>query len=290
MRILILGASGMLGHIAWQFFRNEFDVYVTLRSTFAEVEKFGIFDKKKTICGVHAEDFPAFEKLVSTVKPDVILNCIGIVKQIKEASDPIKSITVNSLFPHKLAVMCRINNCRLIHLSTDCVFSGEKGYYTENDNPDPLDLYSRSKLLGEVSVGNVLTIRTSMIGRELKTKHGLLEWFLSQNNGSVKGYTNVIFSGFTTTALCAILKDIIINHVDFKGIYNISSEPISKYKLLLLIKEKMSLKTRIIPDDELKCNRSLDSSKFRREAAYYPPSWEEMIDELVIELKKRSHL
>ena len=286
MRVLILGGNGMLGYAAWQSFRKDFDVYVTIRGTFSEVERFAIFDKEKTICGVCAEDFPVFEKIANTVNPNVILNCIGIVKQIREAADPIKSIEINSLFPHKLAVMCSMNNCRLIHLSTDCVFSGKKGRYTEDDTPDPLDLYGRTKLLGEVAGGNALTIRTSMIGSELSTKHGLLEWFLSQNDKSIKGYTNVIFSGFTTTALCAILKDIIINHVDFKGLYHVSSEPISKYKLLLLIKEKMDLKTRIIANDEFKCDRSLDSSKFRREAVYYPPSWEDMIKEMAEEIKK----
>ena len=286
MRVLILGGNGMLGHVAWQSFRKDFDVYATIRGTFSEVKRFAIFDKKKTICGVCTEDFSVFEKIANTVNPDVILNCIGIVKQIREATNPIKSIEINSLFPHKLAALCSMDNCRLIHLSTDCVFSGKKGRYTEDDTPDPLDLYGRTKLLGEVADGNALTIRTSMIGKELGTKHGLLEWFLRQNGKSVKGYTNAIFSGFTTAVLCAILKDIIINHVDFKGLYHVSSEPISKYKLLLLIKEKMDLKTRIIPDDEFKCDRSLDSSKFRREAAYYSPSWEDMVKEMAEEIKK----
>lgn len=286
MRVLILGGNGMLGHTAWQSFRNDFDVYTTIRCVFSEVERFGIFDKKKTICGVCVEDFPVFEKIVKSVKPDVILNCIGIVKQIREAANYIKSIEINSLFPHKLAALCSMNNCRLIHLSSDCVFSGKRGRYAEDDIPDPLDLYGLTKLLGEVADGNALTIRTSMIGSELGTKHGLLEWFFSQNDKSVKGYTNVIFSGFTTIALCAIIKNIIINHADFKGLYHVSSEPISKYKLLLLIKEKMSLKTKIIPDDEFKCDRSLDSSRFRREAAYYLPSWEDMIKEMTEEIKR----
>jgi len=286
MRVLILGGNGMLGHAAWQSFRKDFDAYVTIRGAFFEVERFAIFDKKKTICGVCAEDFSVFEKIANTVNPDMILNCIGIIKQIREATNPIKSIEINSLFPHKLAALCSMCNCRLIHLSTDCVFSGKKGRYTEDDIPDPLDLYGRSKLLGEVTGGNALTIRTSMIGRELNTKHGLLEWFLSQNDKSVKGYTNVIFSGFTTTALCEILKGIMINHADFNGLYHVSSEPISKYKLLLLIKEKMGLKTGIIPDDEFECDRSLDSSKFRRKAAYDPPSWEDMIEVMAEEIKK----
>lgn len=287
MRVLILGGNGMLGHAAWQSFRNDFDVYVTIRGVFSEVERFAIFDKKKTICGVYAEDFSVFEKIMKKVKPDVVLNCIGIVKQVEEASDPIRSIEVNSLFPQRLVVLCETVNCRLIHLSTDCVFSGNKSLYTEDDFPDPVDLYGRTKLLGEVVGGDTLTIRTSMVGREIGAKHGLLEWFLSQNGKSVKGYRNAIFSGFTTTALCAILKDIIIKHADFRGLYHISSDPISKYNLLLLIKEQMDLKTIIIPDEEIRYNRTLDSSKFRKEATYYPPSWEDMVKEMAKEIKTR---
>ncbi len=289
MRILILGGGGMLGHAAWKNFRNDFDAYVTFRGNFSDVERFRIFDKKKAICGVRVEDFQSFEQAIASVKPDVILNCIGIVKQIEAAFDAIKSIEINSLFPHKLALLCRNNNCRLIHLSTDCVFSGRKGFYTEKDVPDPLDLYGRSKLLGEVRDGNSLIIRTSIIGKELATKHGLLEWFLSQKNKSVKGYAGVIFSGFTATALCAILKNVITYYEDLKGIYHVSSEPISKFDLLSLIKEKMALNIEIITCDEFKCDRSLDSSMFRKETSYCPPSWEDMIDKLAGELKGREN-
>ncbi|MFA5272172.1 MAG: sugar nucleotide-binding protein, partial [Candidatus Omnitrophota bacterium] len=144
MRVLILGGKGMLGHAAWLSLNKDFDVSVTIRSAFSEVERFSIFDEKKTLCGVRAEDFLIFEKIMSTVSPDVVINCIGIVKQIQESVNPVKSIEINSLFPHKLAVLCAQNNCRLIHVSTDCVFSGKKGRYTENDTPDPLDLYGRT--------------------------------------------------------------------------------------------------------------------------------------------------
>ena len=287
MRILILGGSGMLGHTALQFLRNDLDVYTTIRSDFDEVAQFDIFEKNKTICGINVENFGILEKTVTKVNPDVILNCIGIVKQIREADDSIKSIEINSLFPHKLAAMCNTNNYRLIHLSTDCVFSGEKGNYTEEDKTDPVDLYGRTKLLGEVTTGNVLTIRTSMIGQELNTNHGLLEWFLSQQEREAKGYTNAVFSGFTTKALSIILKEIISKHSDLKGLYHVSSEPISKFNLLMLIKKKMGLDIEITPDEDFYCDRSLDSSKFRKEFSYTPPSWEKMIDELVIELKGR---
>ena len=285
MRILILGGNGMLGHAAWQALKKDFNVYVTIRGAFSKIEKFGIFDEKKMFCGVRAEDFQNIEKIVSSIKPDVILNCIGIIKQIREAADPVKSIEINSLFPHKLAALCKGSTCRLIHISTDCVFFGNKGLYTENDSPDSLDLYGRTKLLGEVNDGTALTIRTSIIGSELGTKNGLLEWFLSQNDKSVKGYANVIFSGFTTAGLCLIIKDIIINYKYMKGLYHVSSEPINKYELLMLIKEKMNLAVNIIKDEEFKCDRSLNSSKFRKEAAYDPPSWEDMINKLAAELK-----
>jgi len=286
MRILILGGNGMLGHAALQAFNKKFEVYVTIRGNFSDVEGFGIFDQKRTICGIRVEDFSFFERIISLVKPDVVFNCIGIIKQVKEASDAIKSIEINSLFPHKLASLCGINNCRLIHLSTDCVFSGIKGSYTEDDIPDPLDLYGRTKLLGEIDNGNVLTIRTSIIGRELGVKYGLLEWFLSQADKSVKGYTNAIFSGFTTSVFCAMLIDIIAKHVNLKGIYHISSYPISKFDLLSMIKKDLKLKIEIIPDNKFVCDRSLDSTRFRIETGYCPPPWDDMIKMMSDEIKQ----
>ena len=286
MRILILGGSGMLGHEAYRIFQSDSDVYALMRNDFSAVKGFGIFDKNKTVCGVDAGDYPLLEKMLKKISPDAVINCIGIVKQVKETHDPIKSIEINSLFPHKLSGICAQNNCRLIHLSTDCVFSGIKGDYTEKDNPDPVDLYGWTKLLGEVTSGNVLTIRTSMIGRELNTDHGLLEWFLNQEGKEVKGYTNAIFSGFTTRALSIILKEIIFKHSALKGLYHVSSEPISKFNLLMLIKIKMNLNIEIIPDDRLRCDRTLNSSKFRKETNYTPPSWENMIEVLAENIKK----
>lgn len=286
MRVLILGGTGKLGHVSWKALKNDLDVYVTVRSGFAEVENLGIFDKNKTICGFNAENFLLLEEIIRKVSPDVILNCIGIIKQIKESCDPIKSIMINSLFPHKIAALSQKNNFRLIHISTDCVFSGKKGNYSEADDSDPSDLYGRTKLLGEVSEGNVLTLRTSLIGRELNSKYGLLEWFLSQDRKTITGYTKAIFSGFTTDILSSILKDIILNHHDIKGLYHVSSSPISKFDLLMLIKKKMGLNIEIIPDKQFNCDRSLDSSKFCKEANYKPPSWDVMIERLAEEIKK----
>ena len=287
MRILILGGNGMLGHAVYQSFKNDFDVYVTIRSSFGEVEELGIFDENKTICSVNALNFLLLEEKVKELRPDIILNCIGIIKQIKEAHDAVKSIEINSLFPHKLAILCNKINARLIHLSTDCVFSGGKGNYNEADAADPLDLYGRTKLLGEVAEGQALTIRTSLIGKELKTKHGLLEWFLSQEGKEIKGYTKAIFSGFPTIIFSEILRDIILKYKSFKGIYHISSAPISKFDLLMLIKKKMNLNIKITLDDNFCCDRSLDSSKFQKEFGYTPPSWEKMVDELVVDMRKK---
>lgn len=286
MRALVLGGNGMLGHMAWELLKNDLDVYVTVRGVFSEIERFKIFDKKRTFCGVQVENFLSFEDIVKKSKPDIILNCIGIVKQSNDSVNPLKSIEVNSLFPHKLARLCGKRGCRLIHLSSDCVFSGSRGNYTEYDNPDPLDLYGRTKLLGEVTEGDILTIRTSMIGRELGTSHGLLEWFLNQRGGEVKGFKNAIFSGFTTRVLSKILRDVIVTYRNLKGIYHVSSEPISKLDLLLLIKQKTGVDIEIVPDTMVKCNRSLNSSKFRQETGFKSPSWEDMIEGVAQDIKK----
>lgn len=287
MRVLILGGNGMLGHAAWGVFKKDLDTYVTIRGSFSEVQEFGIFDKAKVICHFDASDFSSVEKKIRKAHPDVVLNCIGIVKQVEAAHEAIKSIEINSLFPHKLASLCAKINSRLIHLSTDCVFSGRKGNYSETDIPDPVDLYGRTKLLGEAEEGNTLTVRTSIIGRELKTKHGLLEWFLSQEGKTVKGYTKAIFSGLSTVRLSEILKNIILKHENLKGIYHISSAPISKFNLLMLIKKKFKLAAEVIPDDKIACDRSLNSSRFCKKTGYIPESWDDLVDSLLAdEIKK----
>jgi dTDP-4-dehydrorhamnose reductase len=287
MRILILGANGMLGHELVRLFRDDPHVYALMRGDFSAVQKYGIFYKQRTICGVDAADQRLLERTLEKLGPDAVINCIGIVKQVSDAHDAVKSIEINALFPHRLAALCAGQKCRLIHISTDCVFSGAKGNYREEDNPDPVDLYGRSKLLGEVTGGDALTIRTSMIGRELNSQHGLLEWFLSQKGGQVKGYTKAVFSGFTTGALSVILKEIVFRYPALKGLYHVSSAPISKFDLLALIREKTGIDIEIVPDDQLKCDRSLDSSRFRAETQYSIPSWDSMIEKLAEDIKRR---
>ncbi|MBU1121796.1 MAG: SDR family oxidoreductase, partial [Candidatus Omnitrophica bacterium] len=215
--------------------------------------------------------------VINKVTPQIIINCIGLIKQSLKNDNPLKSIELNALFPHKLAQVCDSNNIKLIHISTDCIFLGNKGYYNEDDASDVVDLYGKTKSLGEISYGNSLTIRTSMIGHELNSQRGLLEWFLSQEEGKVKGYTKAVFSGFTTLALCGILKDIIDNYSDLRGIYHISSEPIDKFNLVSLIKKVYKANIDIEPYNGFVCDRSLDSTRFRNITNFKPSLWEDMI-------------
>jgi dTDP-4-dehydrorhamnose reductase len=207
------------------------------------------------------------------------------VKQRSTAKESIPSLEINSLFPHKMAGLCKAAGMRMVHVSTDCVFSGKKGGYEETDLSDAEDLYGRTKFLGEVYEGRCVTLRTSLIGRELSRKQGLLEWFLCQK-GSVQGFRNAIFSGFTTLELSRIIERILVEHPDQAGLYHVSSDPISKFDLLTLIKGKMGLRIEIIPAEEPRLDRSLDSRRFRKEFNYSPPTWEEMIEELSLSLKE----
>ena len=270
----------MLGHRAWMIFRKQVDTYVTLRRKFQEYEPYGLFDKQRTIDNIDALDFSTIEKAIEEIKPDVVLNCIGIIKQLSDSKNYLKSIEINALLPHKLAKICEKSGIRLIHVSTDCVFSGEKGNYLESDPPDARDLYGKTKFLGEVSYGSALTIRTSIIGPELASKHGLLEWFLSQKEGRIKGYRQAFFNGFTTRALCDIILDIITRHKSLKGLYHISSEPIDKFSLLSMVTEIYGLNVEIEPDEEFVCDRRLNSKRFRESTGFKPDSWRKMITQI----------
>lgn len=277
MRVLILGGSGMLGHKLWQTFAPRFDAYATFRSAPSSYAHFGIFDESRAIGGVSVENFESVARAFRSARPEAVVNCIGIVKQDVTAKDPVASITVNALFPHRLAQLCRASGARLVHLSTDCVFSGRKGNYSEHDVPDAGDLYGRTKLLGEVGGEGCVTIRTSMIGRELRGAHGLLEWFLSQPGRCVRGFKRAVFSGFTTAALAALIADIIADHCDLEGLYHVAAEPITKFDLLSLVKEVYGLEIEIDPDEAFACDRSLDGARFRSATAFVPPTWPEMI-------------
>jgi len=280
MKILILGAFGMLGHKMIQI-GNElgYKIYGTMRKYHKEPKNVGI--SKNTIfyeVDIEKEKgMNILDDLISTEKFDIVVNCIGIVN--KNIKNPVQTIYCNSLFPHILAGICSKNNVKLIHISTDCVFSGEKGAYTINDEPDALDLYGKSKELGEIDYGEHLTIRTSFIGREVQDKKtGLLEWFLSQS-GEIEGYSKAIWSGFTSSALSYIIYTLIKDFPYLKGIVQVASHPIDKYSLLLLLKKYFRKNISIIENKNFRCNRSLELDK-RIKNKINIPSHEEMIKEL----------
>jgi len=279
MRILILGGDGMLGHQLFKHLKPMHDVRVTLRKDLTAYKRFMQFGTENTYAGVDVSSMDKLAEVLTNFYPDAVVNAIGIVKQLLEANESIPSLEINALFPHRLALLCKNINARMIHLSTDCIFSGQKGNYVEADFSDAEDLYGRTKFLGEVTDSHCLTLRTSMIGQELSRKKSLLEWFLAQKK-TVNGYKKVIFSGFTTLELSRVIEMIMVQYPAASGIYHVSSDPISKFDLLSLIKEGLKLPIEIIPDESFACDRSLDSSKFRQEFNYSPPSWEEMIDEL----------
>lgn len=282
MRVLILGGNGMLGHKLVQEWKCKFDVWTTVRHKEIALNRPDIFEFQKIIGGVDAESFKTVEMAVNKSCPNVIVNAVGIIKQLPDSKDIIKTLTINSIFPHQLVKLTQKKGIRLINISTDCVFRGTKGSYSETDPADALDLYGKSKNLGEViSENNCLTLRTSIIGRELKTSHSLVEWFLSQAGKKVKGYKNAIFSGFPTVVLADILADLIVNHKKMHGLYHVSSQPISKYDLLILLKKAYQVKVEIEPFEDFRIDRSLDSAKFRTETGFQPTSWEEMVKKMV---------
>ncbi|HWC25535.1 MAG TPA: SDR family oxidoreductase [Solirubrobacteraceae bacterium] len=278
-RVLVLGGTGMLGHKLWQVFGTLLDAHVTVRTSADAVRRMELFDPARTVADVSADRFDTVERAVAAVRPDVVVNCIGIVKQLRAAHDPIASISINSLFAHRVAQLCRREGARLIQISTDCVFSGRTGGYSERDIPDPVDLYGRSKLLGEVADGECLTVRTSIIGRELSGASGLLEWFLAQE-GSVRGFRRAIFSGLTTAALARILAAIISEHPALCGIRHVASAPISKHDLLCMLRDAYGSSVEVVPDDDVVIDRSLDGSRFEQETGLRAPPWTEMVAQL----------
>ena len=278
MKVLILGGNGMLGHKLWQVFRERFDTYVTVRRPLDLAWENVIFDPTRVIQGVSAEDVESVRRALEAVRPDAVVNCIGIVKQAAAANDPLPSIAVNSLFPHQVAELCRSAGARLLHVSTDCVFSGRQGRYTEEDIPDPIDLYGRSKLLGEAAGPGSLTIRTSIIGRELDSSNGLVEWFLAQDGGSVSGYRRAIFSGLTTAAISEELARVLEEHHELEGISHVAAEPIGKYDLLCLLKQAYELDVEISPDDSVVIDRTLNGSAFEQHTGLVAPDWPVMVE------------
>jgi len=279
-KVLILGASGMLGHKLFTML-SEYD-NLKVDATVRSIEE-GRWFPRELLANIHenvdADNFDTIIHAIADLKPDVVINCIGIIKQMSAAQDPVISISINALFPHRLALACKAADARMIHISTDCVFDGAKGNYSEKDQSNATDLYGRTKFLGEVYYPHCVTLRTSIIGHELKGKHGLIEWFLAQK-GKVRGFTNAIYSGFPTVEIARIISKYVITDTDLKGLYHVSSNPISKYDLLKLVSERYKKSIEVEPYHDLRLDRSLDSTLFQQATGYSPPSWPELIDNM----------
>ncbi|MGE5189531.1 MAG: dTDP-4-dehydrorhamnose reductase family protein [Gemmatimonadota bacterium] len=278
-KVLVLGATGMLGHALFTLLsaRGELDVHGTVRrreglSRWLSGDLLG-----RIHGGVNAEEIGSVRRAIDEASPDVVVNAIGVVKQLPEAQDPVVAISINALFPHRLALACRAAGARLIHVGTDCVFSGGKGNYSEADFPDAPDLYGRTKLLGEATGPGCVTLRTSLIGHELQGRLGLIEWFLSRDD-TVQGFANAVFSGFPTVEFARIVAERVIPNGEISGLYHVSSDRISKYDLLRLVAARYGKRIGIERQEEFRCDRSLDSTRFRRATGYAPPPWPDLVE------------
>lgn len=277
MKVLVLGASGMIGSTVLRVLseKKDWEVFGSVRDS-AVNRFFTSSIIERLILGIDVEQSDSLVKVLSRIRPNIVINCAGLTKHKPEAEDPLVSIPINTLMPHRLAGLCNLIGSRLIHISTDCVFSGEKGFYNEYDYPDARDVYGKSKSLGEVYYPHTITLRTSTIGHELNSIYGLLDWFLSQE-GQCKGYARAIFSGLPTVAFAQIIRDVVIPRVELSGLYHVGAKPINKFDLLKLIAEAYEKNIDIVQDDQLVIDRSLDSSRFQLATGYVAPEWPELI-------------
>jgi dTDP-4-dehydrorhamnose reductase len=281
MNILIFGATGMLGHAVLRVLSSDkrLKVFGTIRSESSK-NLFSATLAENLIPSIDIESDNCLIKAFEISQPDVVINCIGIIKQLSDAKDVLKTIPINTLLPHRLAQLTKKYHSRLILISTDCVFSGSKGNYLETDFADCDDLYGRSKLLGEIiDKENILTMRTSIIGHELRGGHSLVNWFLSQNE-SAQGYTKAFFSGLPTNELANIIRDCIFNWPNLNGLYHISANPISKFELLSLIAKIYDKKIQISKSEQVQIDRSLNHQKFQAATAYQAKDWPTLIESM----------
>jgi dTDP-4-dehydrorhamnose reductase len=275
--VLVLGASGMLGNAVLRSFSesDDFTVIGTTRST-SVISNLPENLHHLVITGVDVDNADSLIDTFIKYTPDVVINCIGLVKQHSAADDPLTAIPINALLPHRLAKLCQVSGAKFIHISTDCVFSGSKGMYVESDVPDAQDLYGRSKLLGEVDYPNSITLRTSIIGHELAGARSLIGWFLAQT-AQVRGFRRAYFSGLPTVEIARIIRDYVIPHSELHGLYHVSAERINKFDLLALVAQTYGKPIDISADDQLVIDRSLDSARFRHATGFVPKPWPELI-------------
>lgn len=282
-RILVLGASGMLGGSLFRYFSRteDFEVLGTVRSNKA-VEHLNRQGFTNLIEGLDVKETGSLENLLHQFKPAYIFNCIGLIKQLGESKNPVSAVEINSLLPHKLAALASSVQAKLIHFSTDCVFSGNKGCYAESDVPDAFDIYGRSKLLGEVDYDGHLTLRTSIIGHELDSSDSLIDWFLSQKGSRINGYSKAVFSGLPTCYMAEFIDKYVISN-DVAGLYHLSVEPIDKFTLLNLVKDIYKIDIDISEFSDFEIDRSLDSSRLRQHVNFSPLPWPQLVKKMYSE-------
>lgn len=277
MKILVLGVSGMLGHMMFRTLSRDpvLDVWGTARnSSVLGYFPDGMHSHIET--GLDVMDTDCLVTTLGRLRPDVIINCVGLIKQLGQSNDPLLALPINSILPHRLARLAALSRARLVHISTDCVFSGKKGSYCELDQSDATDLYGKSKFIGEVDYPNAITLRTSIIGPELSNPQGLIGWFLSQD-GPVKGFTRAIFSGLPTSELASVIGTYVLKKPELTGVYHVAAAPISKFELLEMVGGVYGKPTMIVPDDKIVIDRSLDASRFESATGYNAPEWPDLV-------------
>ena len=281
MKILVLGVTGMLGNTVFSVFQadDRFEVWGTLRSGAAR-KHFPLACHERLRAGVDVLDQDALAAALAAIKPDMVINCVGLIKQLADANDPLTALPINAMLPHRLARLCQLACARLIHVSTDCIFAGSKGGYLESDTSDAEDLYGKSKFIGELhDLPHAITLRTSIIGHELGSSYALVDWFLAQE-GSIKGFSRAIFSGLPTVELARVMKDFVIPHPQLSGLYHVAAAPIAKLYLLRLVAAQYGKQIDIRPDDSLVIDRSLNGSRFSKATGYVAPAWPELVREM----------
>lgn len=280
MRVLILGATGMLGSTLLRlFYKNpRLEVFGTVRSLSAR-ELLPRELHTQLVDGVDVQNNEHLLRVMAKLRPDAVVNCIGLVKQLSESELPLAAIPINAVLPHRLAEICGLFGARLIHISTDCVFSGKKGLYTETDFADANDLYGRSKYLGEVDYPHAVTLRTSIIGHELNGSRSLVSWFLAQT-GQVSGFRKAVFSGLPTVELGRVILEHVLPNSDLRGLYHVSAEPINKFDLLNLVARNYGKNIEIVPKDDVVIDRSLDSKRFRQATKFHPKVWDKLVQSM----------
>jgi dTDP-4-dehydrorhamnose reductase len=282
VKILVLGASGMLGHRTTAVLSERHDVVGTLRNPDPVLARFA--PEARLVTGISVEAPGGIAAVIDDFRPDAVVNCIGIVKQKAEAHQAVPSIRTNSLFPHEIAKICDAAGARFVHVSTDCVFSGSRGGYLESDTPDAADLYGRSKLLGEVTdAPGAITVRTSIVGWELSHPTGVLEWFAGRRGAKCDGYRRAVFSGLATSDLVDVFERLCSEWRELDGLWHVSTDPISKYGLLTSLDRALGWQTEVVPRDEPVIDRSLDSTRFRQRTGWTPRPWAETVERLAAE-------